>query len=271
MTKLDSNAAWQEAVRLVAANRDVLFAVAGVFILLPSLALAILMGEPPVEPGMKPQEMQAAMFGFYAGNWLLILVASLVQFTGVLSLLTLMRDRSRPTVGQAIVSGASGVPSYIGATLLFWVVTGLAGGIAMTLLALISPVLAVVMLIVLIGFAIFAGVRLILLAPVIAVEGIRNPVAALVRAWQLTAANFWRILGFILLVAILFIIVMAIVMLIVGIILGIASSGETQRVLAAVVSSALGSAASVYFIAITAAIHRQLGGMPSSDVAATFD
>ena len=46
--RFDSNRAWQEATKLVSANRDVLWALAGVFLVLPSFAVGIL--APPPEP-----------------------------------------------------------------------------------------------------------------------------------------------------------------------------------------------------------------------------
>ena len=60
-------------------------------------------------------------------------------------------------------------------------------------------------------------------------------------------------------------------MLIVGLILAVATSGETQRIIAAVFSSALTAVAVVYFCGILAGIHRQLGGPASAEVAATFE
>ena len=99
MAKLDTNAAWKEASGLVAANRDVLFALAGVFFLLPSLALAVILGEPEVEPGMNPDQIMAAMGEFYRSGWWLMLFGWLIQIVGMLAVLTLMRKRERPTVG----------------------------------------------------------------------------------------------------------------------------------------------------------------------------
>ena len=45
MAKLDTNAAWKEATRLVAANREVFFVLGGVFFMLPSLESNLVRGE----------------------------------------------------------------------------------------------------------------------------------------------------------------------------------------------------------------------------------
>lgn len=267
MAKLDSNAAWQEANRLVTANREVLFAVAGVFVLLPSLALAVLLGEPAVEPGMDQQAMRAAMSDFYAHNWLPLILAAIIQIVGVLTLLTLMRDRRRPTVGQAIASGAAGALSYIAAQFIVGFALGIVGIFLIALAAMVSPVLAGVAVVLLIVALIYVGMRTLLVPAVVAVEGVRNPVTALRRSWLLTAGNFWRILGFVVLLAILFVVVLAIAMLLIGVVLALITSAETGKVIAAVFSSGFAAVGTVYFVAVTAAIHRQLGG--TSDAEAT--
>lgn len=271
MAKLDTNAAWKEASAIVSANREVLFALAGVFFMLPSLALAIIAGEPELVPGMTREQMMAAMEEFYAGSWWIILISAVLQIVGLMAILTLMRDRSRPTVGQAIGAGLSATPSYLAAQLLLVIGLSLAGGVLIGVAAAIAPALAVVVVLLVMVAVIFAAFRLLLVAPVVAVEGVRNPLAAMARSWRLTKGNFWRIFAFILLILILFVVVVGIVMMIVGLILALATSGETQRIIAAVFSSALGAVGVVYFAGVIAAIHRQLGGPAAADLSATFE
>lgn len=270
MTKLDSNAAWKEAASLVSANRDVFLALAGVFFVVPSLALTVIGGEPEVVPGMQGEQMMAAMSAFYAQAWWLILLNVVLQVIGILAILTLMRDRSRPTVGEAIRSAVGGLLPYLGVQLLFALVVGLVGGIAVGILAAISPPLASAGALLVILIAVFVLCRLILVAPVIAVEGTRNPIVAIRRSWSLTRGQFWRILGFLALVTILFFVVLAVVMLLVGVVLAIFTAGETQRVLAAVVSSVMTAIAVTYLLGIIAAIHRQLAGPDKAVLADTF-
>ena len=271
MVKLDTNAAWKEASAIVSANREVLFALAGVFFLVPSLALAVIAGEPEVLPGMRREQMVAAMEAFYAKSWWIVLISAVLQIVGLLAILTLMRDRSRPTVGEAIRGALPGALSYLAAQ--FAVVVGLSliGGILIGMAALASPVLAVVTGLLFVAALIFVILRLILVGPVIAVDGVRNPVTAMVRSWRLTQGNFWRMFGFMLLIVILFVVVVGIIMMLIGLVLALASSGEPQRIIAAVFSSALGAVGVVYFAGILAAIHRQLGGPAAADLDATFE
>ena len=58
MTRFDSSAAWQSATRMVAANREVLAAIAGVFFLLPMLAASVF--RPRVELGDHLNQQQLA-------------------------------------------------------------------------------------------------------------------------------------------------------------------------------------------------------------------
>ena len=271
MAKLDTNAAWQEASAIVSANREVLLALAGVFFMLPSLALSVIAGEPEMIPGMKPQQMMAAMEAFYAKSWWIALLSAAVQIVGMMAMLTLMRDRSRPTVGEAIRGGLPGALSYLATQFVVVVGLSLVGGVLIGIAAVISPALAVGVVLLFAVAMIFVLFRLILVAPVIAVEGVRNPLSAMIRSWRLTQGNFWRILAFLLLILILFAVVVGILMMIVGLILALVSSGEPQRIVAAVFSSALGAVGVVYFAGVIAAIHRQLGGPAAADLSATFE
>ncbi|MFC4293771.1 glycerophosphoryl diester phosphodiesterase membrane domain-containing protein [Novosphingobium tardum] len=270
MARLDSNAAWKEATGLVGRSRELMFALAGVFFLLPSLALAVLVGEPELAPGADRDQMMAAMSEFYGRAWWMMLIAAVFQVVGMLAVLTLMRDRTRPTVADAIRSGAGGLLPYMIAQLLFGTLLGILATLLVGLAALASPALAVVVMLAVICFAVFAAIRLILVAPIVAVEGARNPVAAMRRSWALTQGSFWRIFGFFALVLVLFVVIMSVVMIVVGIILGLLTSGETQRILAAAVSSGLSAVAVLYFCGMLAAIHRQLAGTEGPAPGETF-
>ena len=271
MAKLDTNAAWKEASAIVSANREVLLALAGVFFMLPSLALTVIAGQPEIRPGMNAEQMTAVMEEFYAKAWWIMLLSIAVQIVGFLAMLTLMRDRSRPTVGEAIRASLLGALSALVSWLLTIFGLSVGGGLLIGLSSVISPVLAVAGALLFLAASIYVSLRLILVAPVIAVEGVHNPLTAMIRSWRLTQGNFWRILGFLLLILILFAVVAGIVMMIVGLILALVSSGEPQRIVAAVFSSALGAVAVVSFAGIIAAIHRQRGGPAAADLSATFE
>lgn len=270
--QFDSNRAWQEAAASVQANRDVLFPVAGVFFLLPSLAAALFMPQPQPEDGATPEQAMAALGQFYADSALWLLPVVLLQAVGTLAMLALFTDRRRPTVAQAIRLGATGLLPYLAAQLLFGLAVGVIGG---TLLA-VSAASGVAVLAILVGFFVAAGaaygaVKTSLSAPLIMVEGMRNPVAALRRSWELTRGNSFRLALFYVLVVIAFLIVTVIVSSLFGL-LGMAIGGaEAARALNAVVSSAFGAVMTLYLAAILAAVHRQLAGPSPESIGSTFE
>jgi hypothetical protein len=110
-----------------------------------------------------------------------------------------------------------------------------------------------------------------LLAPVLARDDTRNPVAALRRSWLLTRGNTARLLAFIMLATLLFAVVFLPLMMILGVVLSLGVGGSLARLVAALVSSAATSGAMVYFAAMMAAVHAQLASPANTPVAATFD
>lgn len=270
--RFDSNRAWREASASVSGNRDVLVALAGVFLLLPSLAFSLFVPQPTPAPGMSEEQMLALMSAYYTSALPLLIPMALVQAGGTLSILTLFTDRNRPTVGQAIRRGFVGVLPYIVAQILFGMALGLAAGLLLMVGSLTGvAAIAAVSVVLALALAIWAAIRISLVAPIVVVEGQRNPIAALLRSWSLTRGNVARLGVFYALVIVAFLVIMILVMAVVGVVLALIAGGEVTRVVAAVFSSALGAALTVYLVAILAAAHRQLAGSPVDGIAATFD
>lgn len=270
--KFDSNLAWKEASSAIAANREVLLALAGVFFVLPSLAIALLMPTPEPQPGATPQEAVTAMQAYYAAAVPWLLPMTIIQAAGTLGLLSLFTDRRRPTVGEAIKLGFIGLLPYVGAQLLLGIGIGLTFGIAIGIAAAtgVGALVAVVVAVGLLG-VLYVMVKTSLAAPVIMVEGVRNPVTALTRSWRLTKGNSVRLGLFYLLLFVVFVVVISIVMAIVGLLATLVVGGETAKVISAVISSVLGAAMTLYFVAAIAAAHRQLAGPSAEKVSETFE
>jgi hypothetical protein len=265
--KFDSNQAWKEASAAIAANREVVFALAGVFFLLPGLAMALLFPAPQPTTGMDSKEAAATLASYYTSILPYLIPLVLFQAAGTLALLTLLTDRSRPTVREAIGSGARGVVPYVLAQILLGVGVGLIGGTVLAiggatgLAALTAAGLAVVVMLV-----IYAAIKTSLVGPVIAVEGERNPLAALKRSWLLTKGNSLRIAVFYLLVGVAFLVVITVVVAVFGIIASVIGGAHAGEIAGAVVSSALNAVMALYFVAIVAATHRQLAGPATQGV-----
>lgn len=265
--KFDSNLAWKQATAAIGANRDLLLALAGVFFMLPGLAFSLLFPQPEPTPGMAPEAMVKLMSDYYSAALPYVIPMAVLQAGGTLAMLTLFTDRTRPTVGQAIRRGFASILTYVLALMLVGFGLGGAAVILLTVASLVGlPALALVGLAVAIVGAVYVGIKTSLLGPVVAVEGERNPMVALRRSWRLTKGNSVRIGLFYLLVFVGFVICLMIAMALVGIVLALVAGDETAKVISAVVSAAVGSVLTLYFVAISAAVHRQLSG-PSPEAA----
>jgi hypothetical protein len=106
-------------------------------------------------------------------------------------------------------------------------------------------------------------VRLLLLTPVAAVEPL-GPAALILRSWALTAGNFWRLLGALLVVAILSLAVLMAAGAVGGIAVRLAAGqpqpGSLALALVLLVSALLQALVSGLFTAFVARLYAQLAG-----------
>jgi hypothetical protein len=264
--------AWQDAQQTVARNREIFLAMAGVFYLVPALLVGLVWPQPEPQPGLTPQQTIALVADFWKGALPAYVVLGLFQTVGTIALLRLCTDRTRPTVGDAIRVGLSGLLTYFGAQLVLGLGFGLIGGLLVAIGGISgSTALIAIVVIALIVVLIYVLLRTTLLAPVIAVDGERNPIAALRRSWDLTRGNTGGIFGFFLLLGLAFGVVLIVAMLIVGIVLALVAGQATAKTLATIVSTALTAGMTVYFVAALASIHRQLAGPDRQGLGETFE
>ncbi len=270
--KFDSNLAWKEASAKVRSNREVLIALVGAFFVLPSFALALLVPQVEPQPGATPRDIYLQMTTLYADNivWLMLMTA--IQLIGTLAMLTLFTDRTRPTVATAIRLGAIGAIPCLAAQLL----VGMASGVAIVIPAAIGAVtgsgaITALLLIVTLGVVVWGWIRSSLVAPVIAVERVYNPVKALIRSWGLTKGNAGRLLLFYFLLGLAFAIVGIVVLGLIGLVLAVLLPAEPAKVGGALMQSLFTGLFVLYFIAVLAAVHRQLAGPSTDTVASTFE
>lgn len=270
--KFDSNLAWKQATSSVGANREVLLALSGVFFLVPSLAFALFFPAPEPAAGQSETQMVAVMQAYYLSALPVMIPMALVQAAGTLALLTLFTDRTRPTVGAAIRQGLAGILPYIAAQLLLGMAIVVGGGAAIALASLSGvPSLAVLAVGAVVVGAVYAGIKTSLVAPIVAVERERNPVAAMRRSWQLTKGNSARIGLFYVLLGLALLVVLGVITMVIGAIFAATAGAETARIVGAVVSSGVGAVMTLYLVAVMAAIHRQLAGASPEAVAAPFE
>ena len=269
--KFDSNSAWQQASATIGSNREVLFALAGVFFLLPTLFFALLFPQPAPPAGADEKAMMAMALDYYTSTIPVAVPVALVEAAGTLALLTLMTDRSRPTVGQAIRMGFAALFPYIVSQLLLGAGAGLAGLAILAVLGLTGSKAVITAGLLALGVAgVYLWVRMSLSAPAVAVEGVRNPLHALRRSWALTRGNGWRVLAFYALLVLAFFFVITILMALLGIVLGLLMPAKAAAIVSAVIGSTLQSTMALVLVGAVAATHAQLAG-PEERIGPTFD
>ncbi|NCP15126.1 MAG: hypothetical protein GW858_13345 [Sphingomonadales bacterium] len=279
--KFDMGQAWVQATGLIGANRDTISAIAGLFFFLPAMASALFVPElaNPAQPGAPadadPQLVMQAMLdqmsAAYAANWPILVAVLALQFIGSISLFALLTDRGNPTVGEALNTGIRSMPSYIAAQLITVIGASLAIGIPLGVIsALGGAAVAVLAAVAALIFVIYIFVKFSLVAPVIAIEGQRNPFKALSRSWQLTKGNSVRIFVFIALLVFVIGIISALVSGIIGLVL--AALGSTVATIGGGIMSALVNALlTVVFLVVTVSIYRQLVGAQPERTAELFE
>ena len=271
----DMGRAWNDAVAMLSANREVLAIVAGIFFFLPGLALNLALGDLGQSlPMGDPAQLEALgemMQGIMAQYWWLFAAVIVAQLLGYIALLALLRDDARPTVGEAIATGAKGLLPSLAAYVLYVLAISLGFGLLAGLAAVtgVEALAAVAVLLGLVGM-IYVSIKFSLSAPVIAIEKQFNPFAVLARSWRLTKGNSLRLFGFFLLLFVVyFVISMVLGMLLMGL-TAVLGDGAGQMA-NAVISGLVGTAATLVFVAVLAAAHRQLAGPSGGAVSQTFE
>lgn len=271
-SKLDTNAAWQNAHAAISGNREALLAIAGVFFFLPSLAFVLLYPEPPMaQQAMTPAQAWAFFEQFYRESLPFTLAMSLAQTVGAMAILRLFAGTRRPTVGDAIARGAVDAVVFVASVFAASVLASIAATLIFAVAALTGlKALAGIVVAGLAVAALYLFFRLILVMPAIAVDGLRNPLGSFRRSWTLTRGNAWRIALFMVLLMLAYAVVTGVASAVLGLGLAMVLGSGGAKIVVGIVTSALGAVFVLYVFASIAAIHRQLAGPNSDDLHHTF-
>jgi hypothetical protein len=141
----------------------------------------------------------SAMAGIGVGMMVLLLVFYLVYLliyvASYASLTSMASPLHRPAFGDALHAGVrSALPLFGAMVVLFFAYFVLAFVIG-TIAGLLGTTGSTVFAILLIPALIYVGCRLSVVFPLIAVDGIRNPITAITRSWSLTSGSVLGILG----------------------------------------------------------------------------
>lgn len=274
--KFDMTTAWNEAMRLIAANRQVLPVVAGVFFFLPYAAFMLLFAtemaglEAAQSANPDPQALTQTMMAFYGRIWWVFAIIAVLQGIGMLGLLALLTDRGRPTVGEALAIGAKLLLPYIGAQIITGMLMMLVMVVPIAVGAGVSVAAGVLVGVAALAVLVYLFTKFLLVPPVIAIERVANPIAALGRSWRLTKGNSFRLFLFVFLIIIAIAVVGGVANMVVGVVLALAGP-EVASAGQAIVSGAINAVWITIFLAVLAAVHRQLAGPSPERVSETFE
>jgi len=282
--KFSMSTAWNEAMAMFTANREVLLIVAGIFFFLPNLVVFVAV------PGMRdlqqqimlnPEAGQAQMEAVLLNYWPAILAGGFVfmlfMLTGYLALLHLLRGRTRPTVAEAIRFGAIGSLPALGASILAYIAIVLMVAIPAIVLSLVvggllsllglgdsamGTLLGLIVAAACLAAIFYAMTRFSLFMAVMGLEPTYRPLHAIQQSWRLTKGNTSRVFTF---YALLFIVYFVIAIAISMPLALLASLGTVGLFINAVISGALSAAVAALYTTILAAVHRQLSHPAPAD------
>lgn len=269
MIKFDSNRAWKHASAMLKANRDLVIALGGVFLFLPSFALVMLAKQPQIAAGGTPEQMAAALQPYIAamGPW--VVIGTVIQSLGQLALIALFGRGGQSTVGQALRRAVEGMATYIAFYLLAVFLMSILLSVVVALGSLLHPVVGL-------ALALYAAcqyyARFMATGAVIVLEERLNPITAMMRSWTLTRKNGLRIGNFVFLLMIAALVVLTVLSIVVGIITALTmGQGRAAEIVSGFVSSVMAATILAYLAAIIVAVYRQMTGGAPDTVQATFE
>ena len=293
--RFDGNLAWQQAVRLFSANKELLLVLAGVFFFLPGLASAFFLSDMQVQmvrdlngvDSHDPRAMINAVGALYAKIGPYMVLLTLAQMAGMMAMMALLTDAARPTVGQAIALGLRRLPTVLGVAALFvlgYLVAAMVFGLVLGVLAIgVAAIgggagsVAMVVLVALgmgafMGFIIVAVTRLSVTLPVIVIEQVRHPWRALVRSWTSTKGSTAPLLGFYLVLMVAYVVIALLVYMVLTamVALGADHGSKAYYMASGVISGLIGGVMSVLATCIVCAVHGQLTGQGREGMRETF-
>ena len=269
MANISIGKAWEETLPFVAREASLLLPVALLFLALPTLILQE-MTPPSLQSWFaapKPETVPDMPPGFALGMMLTILLT----WFGSLALFALAL-RPGISVGEALRLSLARLPVLIGAT---FVVAGMIAGI-LTAAVMVGVALslasrqagAAIGLLLgggAMGLLCFAGVRLVLINPVIVDRG-QGVMASLRQAWALTRGHFWRLLGFLVVMMLLFMVAGSAAQLIVGLLGGLAAGADGARLAGGIAGASISAVVQVYMLVMIASLYRQARPEEMADI-----
>jgi len=246
MPKFDMSAAWDDTLVLLRSYSGLTWAIAAVFLFLPTLAVSWF-GPTPIEPpaGATFDQIMLAMRENLRQVIPYQILVGLISAIGGVGILRLWLSRSGVSVGEALRFALTMAPTMIAVQVMLGLMIGFSA------LLLILP-------------ALYLWGRFAVVAPVVADRSERNPFAALGQGWALTKGNGWRIFLFLFLVAL---VTMIAAIIFGGVVAAVSGTNEgVGHIVSGFVEGGVAAVAGMVTLAVTAATYRQLAMRDAGDV-----
>lgn len=273
----DMSTTWARAIELVRDNFGLLAVIAGIFLLLPTVALYLLVPDLQMlmEPGADPDMVTAKMVEM-AGPLLTYGVLSMVfSFAGYGAMVALM-GAERPTVGDAIKTGLKIVPSAFGILILFILLYFIAAIIVAIPIGVIANLsgfasLAVLAALMILAVVIYLLARMSMSLPVLVFQGTLNPVKAVLGSFKLTKPRQWAILVFWGVLFAAYIVIALLITSVFGLIAALAGDSVAAMLILGLTNGALGMAVGMIISGLAVAMYGQLAGPTDTEITSTFE
>lgn len=236
--QLSYSRTWDDMVALFRSHSELLIAIGGVFLFLPSLFSQLMVPKPAITAeGLAALEQYIA---HYRANMPLIFLLSIPSALGQAAILALLLDPARPTVGAAILRALALLLSFILLNML------------VNLSVMAGLILFVLPGLYMIGRTFAAG-------PALIAERLPNPLKAFRRGLAVTRGNGWRIFGILLIIVLVGLVLGAAISSVTGVAVSLAASPDAALVVNAFVSAILDALIALALVLLAASIYRQLG------------
>lgn len=268
MRKLSISQAWDETRAILARDGRLFVSIALALVAFPTLITGMI----------NPKGMTGS-----APVWisLVSILVSLIALGGQLACIRLALGPSI-TVGGAIAHGMRRMPIYFLAVLILVAVGLLAAipfalaltamGVTMVGKTLPNTPPVVIALLLYVCLIIFLMVRMMMTSAAASAERV-GPIGVIRRSWNLTDGNFWRLLGFLVLLIIGALVVAlalhAVIGVLVSLTLGKAEPMSAAAVVIALVDSLFNAALTILFTVMLARFYAQLAGGEADSPAAS--
>lgn len=237
---------------------------------------SLIAGGAMMEAG-SPAALAGLSAGLIVGLFVIYLLYLVVGAAAMAALSAAASPLIRPSAGESVAIGLRSAPTLVGVILLFilaYFVGAIAFAVVAAILGAISEALAFLAILVAVPVLIWAACRVSIVFPVIAVDRVTGPVAAIRRAWGLTRGNVLKIIALFVIYAVVAAILFGVIFaLFGGAVAGTAGMGQMPSMGTLAGAGALFLIASILLAltgaALMSAIHGELAGGGES-LAETF-